>query len=39
MIAKGISLTSHSEQACQEAASEINCQHVASNVGNLAGCK
>jgi hypothetical protein len=46
MIAKGfvnadanVLLKSHSKQACQEAASEINCQYVASNVGNRAGCK
>jgi NAD(P)-dependent dehydrogenase (short-subunit alcohol dehydrogenase family) len=46
MIAKGfvnaganVLLTSRSEQACQEAASEINCQYVASNVGNRAGCE
>jgi NAD(P)-dependent dehydrogenase (short-subunit alcohol dehydrogenase family) len=46
MIAKGfvnaganVLLTSRSEQACQEAASEISCNYVVSNVGNRAGCE
>jgi NAD(P)-dependent dehydrogenase (short-subunit alcohol dehydrogenase family) len=47
MIAKGfvnaganVLVTSRSEEACQEAAASINCQHyVTSNVGSREGCE
>lgn len=46
MIAKGFAraganvlLTSRDEKACAEAASEIDCQYVVSNVATREGCK
>ena len=46
MIAQGFAqaganviLTSRSEQACVEAAAQLQCQYVASNVSNRQGCE